>query len=158
MVYFANKTRNHAKGFRIQKHLLAANESCVPISQNCCATDFRKTMIRFVARQVPRRIPPRKFGVPGRLAPFSSTRGAFPYKACRIPARRIHRKTSRRSSQNCEDVRRCGAHNEAFPALGKPHEPLAQKPFYLAEICIFFDIISLNGKGAFQRPELGRES
>ena len=50
------------------------------------------------------------------------------------------------------------AHNEAFPALGKPHEPLAQKPFYLAEICIFFDIISLNGKGAFQRPELGRES
>ena len=56
MVYFANKTRNHAKGFRIQKHLLPANESCVLVLQNCCATDFRKTVIRFVARQVPRRI------------------------------------------------------------------------------------------------------
>ena len=78
MVYFANKTRNHAKGFRIQKHLLAANESCVPISQNCCATDFRKTVIRFVARQVPRRIPPRKFGVPGRLAPFQSLSRRLP--------------------------------------------------------------------------------
>lgn len=72
MVYFENKTRNHAKGFRIQKHLLPANESCVLVLQNCCATDFRKTVIRFVARQVPRRIPPRKFGVPGRLAPFQS--------------------------------------------------------------------------------------
>ena len=68
MVYFANKTRNHARGFRIQKHLLAANESCVPITQNCCATDFRKTVIRFVACQAPHCIPPRKFGVPGRLA------------------------------------------------------------------------------------------
>lgn len=72
MVYFENKTRNHAKGFRIQKHLLPANESCVLVLQNCCATDFRKTVIRFVARQAPRRIPPRKFGVPGRLAPFQS--------------------------------------------------------------------------------------
>ncbi len=72
MVYFENKTRNHAKGFRIQKHLLLANESCVLVLQNCCATDFRKTVIRFVASQVPRRIPPRKFGVPGRLAPFQS--------------------------------------------------------------------------------------
>lgn len=72
MVYFENKTRNHAKGFRIQKHLLPANESCVLVLQICCATDFRKTVIRFVARQVPRRIPPRKFGVPGRLAPFQS--------------------------------------------------------------------------------------
>ena len=72
MVYFENKTRNHAKGFRIQKHLLPANESCVLVLPICCATDFRKTVIRFVARQVPRRIPPRKFGVPGRLAPFQS--------------------------------------------------------------------------------------
>ena len=53
MVYFESKTRNHAKGFRIQKHLLPASESCVLVSQNCCATDFRKTVIRFVARQVP---------------------------------------------------------------------------------------------------------
>lgn len=53
MVYFENKTRNHAKGFRIQKHLLPANESCVLILQNCCATDFRKTVIRFIACQVP---------------------------------------------------------------------------------------------------------
>ena len=78
MVYFANKTRNHAKSFRIQKHLLPANESCVLVLQNCCATDFRKTVIRFVARQVPRRIPPRKFGVPGRLAPFQSLSRRIP--------------------------------------------------------------------------------
>ena len=78
MVYFANKTRNHAKGFRIQKHLLPANESCVLVLQNCCTTDFRKTVLRFVARQVPRRIPPRKFGVPGRLAPFQSLSRRIP--------------------------------------------------------------------------------
>ncbi len=110
MVYFANKTRNHAKGFRIQKHLLPANESCVLVLQNCCATDFRKTVIRFVARQVPRRIPPRKFGVPGRLAPFQSLSRRFPLRS--MPTRRIHRKTSRRSSQNREGVRQTSAYNK----------------------------------------------
>ena len=85
MVYFANKTRNHAKGFLIQKHLLPANESCVLVLQNCCATDFRKTVIRFVARQVPRRIPPRKFGVPGRLAPFQSLSRRSPLRSMPTP-------------------------------------------------------------------------
>ena len=112
MVYFENKTRNHAKGFRIQKHLLPANESCVLVLQICCATDFRKTVIRFVARQVPRRIPPRKFGVPGRLAPFQSLSRRPPLRS--MPTRRIHRKITRRSSQNCEGARRASAYNKAF--------------------------------------------
>ena len=135
MVYFENKTRNHAKGFRIQKHLLPANESCVLVLQNCCATDFRKTVIRFVASQVPRRIPPRKFGVPGRLAPFQSLSRRPPLRS--MPTRRIHRKTSRRSSQSREGVRRASSYNKAFfTPLAPPQEPITcEAPARPPEIC-----------------------
>ena len=134
MVYFENKTRNHAKGFRIQKHLLPANESCVLVLQNCCATDFRKTVIRFVASQVPRRIPPRKFGVPGRLAPFQSL-SRRPLRS--MLTRRIHRKTSRRSSQNREGVRQTSAYNKhSSHRLPPPQEPIiCEAPSRPLEIC-----------------------
>lgn len=157
MVYFANKTRNHAKGFRIQKHLLPANESCVLVLQNCCATDFRKTVIRFVARQVPRRIPPRKFGVPGRLAPFQSLSRRPPLRS--MPTRRIHRKTSRCSSQNCEGVRRASAYNKhsshRLPPPTRADYPRNALP--TSRNMYFLDTISPNGKGAFQRPKSWRE-
>lgn len=156
MVYFANKTRNHAKGFRIQKHLLPANESCVLVLQNCCATDFRKTVIRFVARQVPRRIPPRKFGVPGRLAPFQSLSRRFPLRS--MPTRRIHRKTSRRSSQNREGVRQTSAYNKHSShrlPLTRANYPRNALP--TSRNMYFLDTISPNGKGAFQRPKSWRE-
>lgn len=156
MVYFANKTRNHAKGFRIQKHLLPANESCVLVLQNCCATDFRKTVIRFVARQVPRRIPPRKFGVPGRLAPFQSLSRRFPLRS--MPTRRIHRKTSRCSSQNCEGVRQTSAYNKHSShrsPLTRADYPRNALP--TSRNMYFLDTISPNGKGAFQRPKSWRE-
>ena len=156
MVYFANKTRNHAKGFRIQKHLLPANESCVLVLQNCCATDFRKTVIRFVARQVPRRIPPRKFGVPGRLAPFQSLSRRFPLRS--MPTRRIHRKTSRRSSQNREGVRQTSAYNKHSShrsPLTRADYPRNALP--TSRNMYFLDTISPNGKGAFQRPKSWRE-
>ena len=156
MVYFANKTRNHAKGFRIQKHLLPANESCVLVLQNCCATDFRKTVIRFVARQVPRRIPPRKFGVPGRLAPFQSLSRRPPLRS--MPTRRIHRKTSRRSSQNREGVRRASAYNKHSShrsPLTRADYPRNALP--TSRNMYFLDTISPNGKGAFQCPKSWRE-
>lgn len=156
MVYFENKTRNHAKGFRIQKHLLPANESCVLVLQNCCATDFRKTVIRFVARQVPRRIPPRKFGVPGRLAPFQSLSRRFPLRS--MPTRRIHRKTSRRSSQNREGVRQTSAYNKHSShrsPLTRADYPRNALP--TSRNMYFLDTISPNGKGAFQRPKSWRE-
>ena len=135
MVYFANKTRNHARGFRIQKHLLAANESCVPIPQNCCATDFRKIVIRFVACQALRRIPPRKFGVPGRLAPFQSLSRRSPLRS--MPTHRIHRKTSRRSSQNREGVRQTSAYNKhSSHRLPPPQEPIiCEAPSRPPKIC-----------------------
>ena len=155
MVYFANKTRNHAKGFRIQKHLLPANESCVLVLQNCCATDFRKTVIRFVASQVPRRIPPRKFGVPRRLAPFQSL-SRRPLRS--MPTHRIHRKTSRRSSQNREGVRRasaCNKHSSRRLPLTRADYPRNALP--TSRNMYFPDIISPNGKGAFQRPKSWRE-
>lgn len=157
MVYFENKTRNHAKGFRIQKHLLPANESCVLVLQICCATDFRKTVIRFVARQVPRRIPPRKFGVPGRLAPFQSLSRRFPLRS--MPARRIHRKTSRRSSQNREGVRRASAYNKAFftPLAPPTRADYPRNALPTSRNTYFLDTISPNGKGAFQRPKSWRE-
>ena len=156
MVYFENKTRNHAKGFRIQKHLLPANESCVLVLQNCCATDFRKTVIRFVARQVPRRIPPRKFGVPGRLAPFQSLSRRPPLRS--MPTRRIHRKTSRRSSQNREGVRQTSAYNKHSShrsPLTRADYPRNALP--TSRNMYFLDTISPNGKGAFQRPKSWRE-
>lgn len=157
MVYFENKTRNHAKGFRIQKHLLPANESCVLVLQNCCATDFRKTVIRFVARQVPRRIPPRKFGVPGRLAPFQSLSQRPPLRS--MPTRRIHRKTSRRSSQNREGVRRASAYNKAFftPLAPPTRADYPRNALPTSRNMYFLDTISPNGKGAFQRPKSWRE-
>lgn len=157
MVYFANKTRNHAKGFRIQKHLLPANESCVLVLQNCCATDFRKTVIRFVARQVPRRIPPRKFGVPGRLAPFQSLSRRPPLRS--MPTRRIHRKTSRRSSQNREGARRTSAYNKAFfaPLAPPTRADYPRNALPTSRNMYFLDTISPNGKGAFQRPKSWRE-
>ena len=157
MVYFENKTRNHAKGFRIQKHLLPANESCVLVLQNCCATDFRKTVIRFVARQVPRHIPPRKFGVPGRLAPFQSLSRRPPLRS--MPTRRIHCKTSRRSSQNREGVRRASAYNKhslhRLPPPTRADYPRNALP--TSRNMYFLDTISPNGKGAFQRPKSWRE-
>lgn len=156
MVYFENKTRNHAKGFRIQKHLLPANESCVLVLQNCCATDFRKTVIRFVARQMPRRIPPRKFGVPGRLAPFQSLSQRPPLRS--MPTRRIHRKTSRCSSQNCEGVRQTSAYNKHSShrsPLTRADYPRNALP--TSRNMYFLDTISPNGKGAFQRPKSWRE-
>ena len=157
MVYFANKTRNHAKGFRIQKHLLPANESCVLVLQICCATDFRKTVIRFVARQVPRRIPPRKFGVPGRLAPFQSlSRRIPPYGACRRAASTaIHRG----SSQNCEGARRASAYNKAFltPLAPPTRADYPRSALPTSRNMYFLDTISPNGKGAFQRPKSWRE-
>ena len=156
MVYFENKTRNHAKGFRIQKHLLPANESCVLVLQNCCATDFRKTVIRFVARQVPRRIPPRKFGVPGRLVPFQSLSRRFPLRS--MPTRRIHRKTSRRSSQNREGVRRASAYNKhSSHRLHPTRADYPRNALPTSRNMYFFDTISPNGKGAFQRPKSWRE-
>lgn len=156
MVYFANKTRNHAKGFRIQKHLLPANESCVLVLQNCCATDFRKTVIRFVARQVPRRIPPRKFGVPGRLAPFQSLSRRFPLRS--MPTRRIHRKTSRRSSQNREGVRQTSAYNKhSSHRLPPTRTDYLRRALPTSRNMCFLDTISPNGKGAFQRPKSWRE-
>lgn len=157
MVYFANKTRNHAKGFRIQKHLLPANESCVLVLQNCCATDFRKTVIRFVARQVPRRIPPRKFGVPGRLAPFQSLSRRFPLRS--MPTRRIHRKTSRRSSQNREGVRQTSAYNKHSSHRSPPptRADYPRNALPTSRNMYFLDTISPNGKGAFQRPKSWRE-
>lgn len=156
MVYFANKTRNHAKGFRIQKHLLPANESCVLVLQNCCATDFRKTVIRFVARQVPRRIPPRKFGVPGRLAPFQSLSRRFPLRS--MPTRRIHRKTSRRSSQNREGVRQTSAYNKhSLHRLPPTRADYPRNALPTSRNMYFLDTISPNGKGAFQRPKSWRE-
>ena len=156
MVYFENKTRNHAKGFRIQKHLLPANESCVLVLQNCCATDFRKTVIRFVARQVPRRIPPRKFGVPGRLAPFQSLSRRFPLRS--MPTRRIHRKTSRRSSQNREGVRQTSAYNKhSSHRLPLTRADYPRNALPTSRNMYFLDTISPNGKGAFQRPKSWRE-
>lgn len=157
MVYFANKTRNHAKGFRIQKHLLPANESCVLVLQNCCATDFRKTVIRFVARQVPRRIPPRKFGVPGRLAPFQSLSRRPPLRS--MPTRRIHRKTSRRLSQNRKGARQTSAYNKAFltPLAPPTRADYPRNALPTSRNMYFLDTISPNGKGAFQRPKSWRE-
>lgn len=156
MVYFANKTRNHAKGFHIQKHLLPANESCVLVLQNCCATDFRKTVIRFVARQVPRRIPPRKFGVPGRLAPFQSLSRRPPLRS--MPTRRIHRKTSRRSSQNREGVRQTSAYNKhSSHRLPLTRADYPRNALPTSRNMYFLDTISPNGKGAFQRPKSWRE-
>ena len=156
MVYFENKTRNHAKGFRIQKHLLPANESCVLVLQNCCATDFRKIVIRFVARQVPRRIPPRKFGVPGRLAPFQSLSRRFPLRS--MPTRRIHRKTSRRSSQNREGVRQTSAYNKHSSHRSPPtRADYPRNALPTSRNMYFLDTISPNGKGAFQRPKSWRE-
>lgn len=148
MVYFENKTRNHAKGFRIQKHLLPANESCVLVLQICCATDFRKTVIRFVARQVPRRIPPRKFGVPGRLAPFQSLSRRPPLRS--MPTRRIHRKTSRCSSQNCEGVRQTSAYNKHSShrsPLTRADYPRNALP--TSRNMYFLDTISPTGKAHF---------
>ena len=156
MVYFANKTRNHAKGFRIQKHLLPANESCVLVLQICCATDFRKTVIRFVARQVPRRIPPRKFGVPGRLAPFQSLSRRPPLRS--MPTRRIHRNTSRlepklRRRTTGQRIQQSIPHTACPPT--RADYPRSALP--TSRNMYFLDTISPNGKGAFQRPKSWRE-
>ena len=156
MVYFANKTRNHAKGFRIQKHLLPANESCVLVLQNCCATDFRKTVIRFVARQVPRRIPPRKFGVPGRLAPFQSLSRRPPTEHADAPhppqnIAALEPKPRRRAT----DQR---IQQTFFTPLAPPtRADYPRNALPTSRNMYFLDTISPNGKGAFQRPESWRE-
>ena len=148
MVYFANKTRNHAKGFRIQKHLLPANESCVLVLQNCCATDFRKTVIRFVARQVPRRIPPRKFGVPGRLAPFQSLSRRPPLRS--IPTRRIHRKTSRLEPKPRRRATGQRTQQSIFHTACTPQEPIIREtPSRPPEICTSLIPFPLTGKAHF---------
>ena len=146
MVYFENKTRNHAKGFRIQKHLLPANESCVLVLQNCCATDFRKTVIRFVARQVPRCIPPRKFGAPARLAPTEHANAPHPpqniaARAKTAKARDGPAHTTKHSSHRLPPTRADYLRN-ALPTSRNMY---------------FLDTISPNGKGAFQRPKSWRE-
>lgn len=156
MVYFENKTRNHAKGFRIQKHLLPANESCVLVLQNCCATDFRKTVIRFVARQVPRRIPPRKFGVPGRLAPFQSLSRRFPYGACRRAASTAkHRGARAKTAKACDGPAHTTKHSSHRLPPTRADYPRNALP--TSRNMYFLDTISPNGKGAFQRPKSWRE-
>lgn len=156
MVYFENKTRNHAKGFRIQKHLLPANESCVLVLQNCCATDFRKTVIRFVARQVPRRIPPRKFGVPGRLAPFQSLSRRFPYGACRRAASTAkHRGARAKTAKACDRPAHTTKHSSHRLPPTRADYPRNALP--TSRNMYFLDTISPNGKGAFQRPKSWRE-
>lgn len=156
MVYFANKTRNHAKGFHIQKHLLPANESCVLVLQNCCATDFRKTVIRFVARQVPRRIPPRKFGVPGRLAPFQSLSRRPPTEHADAPhppqnIAALEPKPRRRAT----DQR---IQQTFFTPLAPPtRADYPRNALPTSRNMYFLDTISPNGKGAFQRPKSWRE-
>lgn len=149
MVYFENKTRNHAKGFRIQKHLLPANESCVLVLQNCCATDFRKTVIRFVARQVPRRIPPRKFGVPGRLAPFQSLSRRFPYGACRRAASTAkHRGARAKTAKACDRPAHTTKHSSH--RLPPPQEPIIREtPSRPPEICTSLIPFPLTGKAHF---------
>lgn len=157
MVYFENKTRNHAKGFRIQKHLLPANESCVLVLQICCATDFRKTVIRFVARQVPRRIPPRKFGVPGRLAPFQSLSRRPPYGACRRAASTAKHRGARVKTAKARDG---PAHTTKHSSHRLPPPTRADYPrnaLPTSRNMYFLDTISPNGKGAFQRPKSWRE-
>ena len=157
MVYFENKTRNHAKGFRIQKHLLPANESCVLVLQNCCATDFRKTVIRFVARQVPRRIPPRKFGVPGRLAPFQSlSRRIPPYGACRRAASTAkHRGARAKTAKACD--RPAHTTNILHTACPPTRADYPRNALPTSRNMYFLDTISPNGKSAFQRPKSWRE-
>lgn len=156
MVYFENKTRNHAKGFRIQKHLLPANESCVLVLQNCCATDFRKTVIRFVARQVPRRIPPRKFGVPGRLAPFQSLSRRFPYGACRRAASTAkHRGARAKTAKACDRPAHTTKHSSHRLPPTRADYPRNALP--TSRNMYFLDTISPNGKGAFRRPKSWRE-
>lgn len=148
MVYFENKTRNHAKGFRIQKHLLPANESCVLVLQICCATDFRKTVIRFVARQVPRRIPPRKFGVPGRLAPFQSLSRRFPYEACRRAASTAkHRGARVKTAKACDrPAHTTNILHTAYP----PQEPIiCEAPSRPLEIYTSLIPFPLTGKAHF---------
>ena len=104
MVYFENKTRNHAKGFHIQKHLLPANESCVLILQNCCATDFRKTVIRFIACQVPAAFLHANSECPGAWPLSSRSRGAPPpYGACRRTASTAkHRGARAKTAKACD--------------------------------------------------------
>ena len=157
MVYFENKTRNHAKGFRIQKHLLPANESCVLVLQICCATDFRKTVIRFVARQVPRRIPPRKFGVPGRLAPFQSLSRRIP------PTEHADAPHPPQNIAALEPKPRRRATNQRiqqtfFTPLAPPtRADYPRNALPTSRNMYFLDTISPNGKGAFQRPKSWRE-
>lgn len=157
MVYFENKTRNHAKGFRIQKHLLPANESCVLILQNCCATDFRKTVIRFIACQVPAAFLHANSECPGAWPLSSRSRGAPPLRS--MPTHRIHRKTSRRSSQNREGVRQTSAYNKAFcaPLAPPTRADYPRNALTTSQNMYFLDTISPNGKGAFQRPKSWRE-
>lgn len=159
MVYFANKTRNHARGFRIQKHLLAANESCVPITQNCCATDFRKTVIRFVVCQAPHCIPPRKFGVPGAWPLFRRSRGAFPRRACQMLDTPHPPQNGAAQAETAEEFGKPGQTTQLSCASLGPQDPLARKtPFPSPEIYASLISFPLNGKGAFRRPEQGRES
>lgn len=157
MVYFEDKTRNHAKGFRIQKHLLPANESCVLVLQNCCATDFRKTVIRFVARQVPRRIPPRKFGVPGRLAPFQSLSRRIPpteHADAPHPPQNIAALESK-PRRRATDQR---IQQTFFTPLTPPtRADYPRNALPTSRNMYFLDTISPNGKGAFQRPKSWRE-
>lgn len=137
MVYFANKTRNHAKGFRIQKHLLAANESCVPISQNCCATDFRKTMIRFVACQALTAFHHANLERPGawphfrRLAAHSPTKHAEYRRASSIAK---HHGARAKTARTCDDAARTTRHS---PHWASHTSRLPKNPFILRKYVFF---------------------
>lgn len=156
MVYFESKTRNHAKGFRIQKHLLPANESCVLVLQNCCATDFRKTVIRFIACQVPAAFLHANSECPGAWPLSSRSRGAPPYGACRRTASTAkHRGARAKTAKACDRP----AHTTKHSAHRLPptRADYPRNALTTSQNMYFLDTISPNGKGAFQRPKSWRE-
>ena len=157
MVYFENKTRNHAKGFRIQKHLLPANESCVLVLQNCCATDFRKTVIRFVASQVPAAFLHANSECPGAWPLSSRSRGAPPTEHADAPhppqnIAALEPKPRRRATD--QRIQQSILRTACPPTRADyPRNALTT-----SQNMYFLDTISPNGKGAFQRPKSWRES
>lgn len=146
MVYFENKTRNHAKGFRIQKHLLLANESCVLVLQNCCATDFRKTVIRFVARQVRRRHANSE--CPGAWPLSSRSRGAPPTEHADAP----HPPQNIAALESKPRRRATGqrAQQSILHTACTPQEPIIREtPSRPPEICTSLIPFPLTGKAHF---------
>lgn len=156
MVYFESKTRNHAKGFRIQKHLLPASESCVLVLQNCCATDFRKTVIRFIACQVPAAFLHANSECPGAWPLSSRSRGAPPYGACRRAASTAkHRGARAKTAKACDGPAHTTKHSSHRLPPTRADYPRNALP--TSRNMYFLDTISSNGKGAFQRPKSWRE-